>query len=75
MIPTIHLSADWLGVVDPVSRPAREACVFLSLMGLGGLAILHQRYLKKEDHVLRARTHQAEKLETIGTNLPAIGAR
>ena len=66
VIPTMHFSGYWLGALDPVARPTREVCVFAFLIGLSGLAALHQRYVENERRALQVRIRQAEKLETVG---------
>ncbi|MFQ5742694.1 MAG: ATP-binding protein [Acidobacteriota bacterium] len=56
--PLIHLGFNMLGLLDPRSRSAREVCLLLALIVLGGMAVAYQRLLVKENRRL-AQEHQS----------------
>ncbi len=73
LMPTIHVAAQRIGILDPNMLVMRERVAFLTLFTLGGLAILQAILLSRRNRSLMvdlegatAELAQAQKMEAVG---------
>ncbi len=65
-LPVLHFALTAINVLDPVNEMAREVCLVVSVLLLGGLSLwIYKRYREERDHV-ELQTRQIQKLEAIG---------
>ncbi|HEX9582491.1 MAG TPA: ATP-binding protein [Gemmatimonadales bacterium] len=73
VVPATHFALSGLGLLDPVSKPAREVCALVVMLVLAALAAMHQTLLQRENQRLAAdrdavarRLHGLQRVEAIG---------